>query len=341
MTKDRGITLVALIITVIVLLILAGVAISTALNSEGLISKTNTARTETLHANVYEQLLFAQLKFMADNATLSSSQSLIEYLQERSIIGEEIGENTGKYQVNVEALFGSKQSLGNGNATVELKDVYMLERESISTGSISSTKIASTKPVKIAAANEQKETYRVVYYGESGTIELELGKITVDPKTNNSLAEDYSDILFSFYEDKTWQEVENTNMIQGYKADCFMSGDEEENYPSYIVYRNGIYKVTYSDANQEVVGGVTKENSNVDFTTFGAYSFKGLDILITPSTPEDLFHVPFIGPDTFNFEYEGNNISFTGYKVVNFNNGMTKYYTLSGELAYSIELIIK
>lgn len=44
-THEKGITLVALVVTIIILLILAGVSISMVFNSEGLFSKTNDAAT--------------------------------------------------------------------------------------------------------------------------------------------------------------------------------------------------------------------------------------------------------------------------------------------------------
>ncbi len=44
--EEKGITLVALVITIIVLLILASVAISMAVDSDGLFIKANTAVTE-------------------------------------------------------------------------------------------------------------------------------------------------------------------------------------------------------------------------------------------------------------------------------------------------------
>ena len=81
-------------------------------------------RNKTIHASVYEQLKIEELAYLSDIMTLKTSSTLIEYLQSKSIIGNEIGEDTGKYQVNVTSLLGSKPSLGNGDATVELKDVY-------------------------------------------------------------------------------------------------------------------------------------------------------------------------------------------------------------------------
>ena len=45
--KQKGITLIALVVTIIVLLILAGISIATLTGENGLITKTNTAKEKT------------------------------------------------------------------------------------------------------------------------------------------------------------------------------------------------------------------------------------------------------------------------------------------------------
>ena len=59
--KDRGITLIALVITVIILLILAGTAISISINNSGLFEKTQTAVQENNNKVDEEDL---QLKYL-------------------------------------------------------------------------------------------------------------------------------------------------------------------------------------------------------------------------------------------------------------------------------------
>ena len=54
--KSNGITLIALVITIIVLLILAGISISMLTGENGLLTKTDDARTKTAIANEEEQI---------------------------------------------------------------------------------------------------------------------------------------------------------------------------------------------------------------------------------------------------------------------------------------------
>lgn len=53
--KENGITLVALVVTIVVLLILAGVSISLVLNQNGVINKAKDARDQYTNAANYER----------------------------------------------------------------------------------------------------------------------------------------------------------------------------------------------------------------------------------------------------------------------------------------------
>lgn len=55
-SKNKGITLIALVITIIILLILAGIAISTLTGSNGLFVKAKDARNNTLNAKQEEEI---------------------------------------------------------------------------------------------------------------------------------------------------------------------------------------------------------------------------------------------------------------------------------------------
>lgn len=57
--QEKGITLIALVITIIVLLILAGISIATLTGENGLLSKADTAKTETRKVNAEEQVKLA------------------------------------------------------------------------------------------------------------------------------------------------------------------------------------------------------------------------------------------------------------------------------------------
>lgn len=56
--KENGITLVALVVTIVVLLILAGVSISLVLGQNGLINKAQEAKSQTENAGANEAYTF-------------------------------------------------------------------------------------------------------------------------------------------------------------------------------------------------------------------------------------------------------------------------------------------
>ena len=66
MKKDKGITLIALIVTIIVLLILAGVSIATLTGQNGMLTQANNAKTQTEIANEKEAISLAYTRAMAD-----------------------------------------------------------------------------------------------------------------------------------------------------------------------------------------------------------------------------------------------------------------------------------
>ena len=58
--KEKGITLVALVVTIVVLLILAGVSISLVLSNDGVINKAKESKTQYQNAANYEQNILGQ-----------------------------------------------------------------------------------------------------------------------------------------------------------------------------------------------------------------------------------------------------------------------------------------
>ena len=65
--KEKGITLIALVITIIVLLILAGVSISMLTGENGILTQAQTAKEETEKESVIEQAKTDILGIQAGN----------------------------------------------------------------------------------------------------------------------------------------------------------------------------------------------------------------------------------------------------------------------------------
>ena len=69
--KERGITLIALVITIIVLLILAGVSIAMLTGQNGILTQAQNAKTTTANKSAEEKVKLAVMGARADDGTLT------------------------------------------------------------------------------------------------------------------------------------------------------------------------------------------------------------------------------------------------------------------------------
>ena len=93
MRKQRGITLIALVITIIVLLILAGVSIQALMGDDGLINEASLANTRTVIAQEIEQVQFSYSECKTDNMIEEDGEEVTsEQLQD--VMNEKYGSGT-------------------------------------------------------------------------------------------------------------------------------------------------------------------------------------------------------------------------------------------------------
>lgn len=173
-TKDNGITLIALVITIIVLLILAGVTIATLFGDNGILSKATQAKDEQADATVKEAISIAwneyQIMLNEPTGEVKKSETKLASTEKIKIQGEEtnflatptmsfldfLREEKGYIDengvVNVKALTG--ETLSRGNGTDGETDVYKVE--------------------------EGTDTYTLKYYGEENEEKIlwEVSKTT-------------------------------------------------------------------------------------------------------------------------------------------------------------------
>lgn len=248
--EKQGITLIALVITIIVLLILAGVSIAMLTGQNGILTQANNAKIEQSHGAVREAISLAYNEWQIELNTASNVK--VASTEVVTIKGEEekaLATNTTFLQfleskgyikegtpdvLDVEALTGSKQSLGNGTGT---DDVYKIEGDD--------------------------SNYKVVYY-ENATTTTEISTIAKMEGEENPFSYTQADI------DKTLEYLnydEETGVINGVSSDYYkgMSGNidipiEKVVIPSEI---NG-NKVTIYIGEQ---AGFTQSHTNSCFGT--------------------------------------------------------------------------
>ena len=121
MKEQKGITLIALVITIIVLLILAGVSIAMLTGDNGILTKANTSKTETAKAEVMERINMELNAAYAD--VLSGDITTFE-----DTYVDKINENLGADKANATADNDKKiltitpidKSLGINAGTIDL-----------------------------------------------------------------------------------------------------------------------------------------------------------------------------------------------------------------------------
>lgn len=246
--NTRGITLIALVITIIVLLILAGVSIATLMGDNGIITNATRARTEDAHASVREAISLAYSEYImeleidktGDTTKIASTENVKIRGIENYVLAS--GEEAGTFKdfltqkgyiddngvINVEKLVGSSLSTGKGNAT-DKKDVYILE--------------------------ETDDIYILKYYDDKGNTEEtplwqvekrteEIAAIkTVDIKIN-----DDPGFTVEYEEGMTWEEwcSSKYNTIEAY-----INGDRICYEPDYALRSDVTGKVTKDEKIQQ------------------------------------------------------------------------------------------
>lgn len=86
--RDEGITLISLVVSIVVLLILAGTSISMVIGNNGIITKAQDAKIKTALGAVKEELALEQTNDYIENTNTTVEQMLAEGKVQRTIQAE-------------------------------------------------------------------------------------------------------------------------------------------------------------------------------------------------------------------------------------------------------------
>ena len=123
--RQKGITLIALVITIIVLLILAGVSIAMLTGDNGILNQANDSKIETAVGTVKEQLKLLQGEKIIQGEKVTPETLLAEGKVKRTVQAEENDKYYMYYALKENSLEGM-QGLGKGDLT-SLKDVFLID----------------------------------------------------------------------------------------------------------------------------------------------------------------------------------------------------------------------
>ncbi len=125
MRGTKGITLVGLVVTIIILLILAGVSIGMLTGENGILTRASGAKIETAIVAVKENLRLEQMEKTINEEKVTPETLLADGRVKRTVQQSEDG-NYYMYYVLKEKSFEGMQGLGKGNIA-SLKDVFLID----------------------------------------------------------------------------------------------------------------------------------------------------------------------------------------------------------------------
>lgn len=86
--NEKGITLIALVITIIILLILVSISITEITGENGILTKAHYAKQETLHANVKSKIYLAYSDYRIERHSKKTNITFIQFLQNKGYVTE-------------------------------------------------------------------------------------------------------------------------------------------------------------------------------------------------------------------------------------------------------------
>ena len=174
--SDRAITLIALIVTIIILLILAGVTINLAVNDKGIFSKAKKATEAYKKTNAGEQLGELLYEYQIEKAT-NDNIKLIDFLKDKNGVDEVADNGDGTLSVTSgDYVFKIKDDGSEITSTEELKGIAPKVEYAVYSDTAGANKIDTSKKydkeyigVKVTNASDYTSAPTLVLTNSSGS----------------------------------------------------------------------------------------------------------------------------------------------------------------------------
>ena len=122
--NEKGITLIALVVTIIILIILAGISISTLTGKNGILNQANSAKIMTIVSGIKEEIGLKNIECQVEDMSINIESLLKEGKIERIVKPEY--DTYYIYYIIKPKSYISMKNLGNGNST-EFKDIFLID----------------------------------------------------------------------------------------------------------------------------------------------------------------------------------------------------------------------
>ena len=241
--EEKGITLIALVITIVVLIILAAISINMAFGSNGLITRAQEAKLQQKIADLQEMLDMEKMEALIDEEGYITIEDYLNHIKEEGIIGDEDIQDTDnedeKYIIiEDEYVFlvrdkkdGDVEIIYQGTAGNLLPNLQ-IEITNVTTSSITVKANASAMAsgeykyyIKNITKGEEeytlKETSKTSEYTFEGLEEKNQYQIKVEATNPNGTDVKESGII----ETTTIGEIEEQDIIFTYEPDGWTNGN--------------------------------------------------------------------------------------------------------------------
>ena len=270
--NTKGITLIALVVTIIVLLILAGVSIAMLTGNNGILTQGKRAKEEQAHAAVKEGIMLLYNEYRTKQEVNSSkvqeetkvaSTELVKIAENEGAEGTT--ENLGSFKdfiqskniinsdgiINVRNLLGQTLSLGNGTSK-ESGDVYVFEeQDDYYNLTYYNKQIQQSKIYQIKNENAGEKLIATHYFnsntGSGRIIQVNFEQNDIYSKYHN----DYDTYARNILNGKTPKEKEKI-FVDGGSYQNIKNGNITEPYKSFQDISNKLYDGKYKNLEELV-----------------------------------------------------------------------------------------
>ena len=328
--KQNGITLIALVITIIVLIILAGVAINLTLGQNGLLNRTKEAREKYEIASAKEYIELKIDECIIEKGGEASLQDIIDYLAEDSNVTyyvalEEVGLVAGEVDIGspkeIYVVYNSYQFKINESKNVEFISIVDVDLE----GKVS---IEAQVEEHLGKNADEKYEARVLL---KATGDAEISKLEIQNPDGTSLTLEPDglttvgkDMTIEF--DKTYKVILTTANGHRYSKKIIEKSEETiMNAEQLASFRDRVNSgLTYE-------GKTVKLGADIDLSTVCGENVGGKEVSWEP-----------IGTETTSFKgtFDGNNKTINNIYIntnkdyqalFGFNYGILRKIKISGE----------
>ena len=253
--KNKGITLVALVITIIILLILAGISIS-ALTNTGIFGKAKGAQTKSALAEAKEKMTLLLNEWQMDHVT--STKTLETFLQEKvtdKTIEEYKKLDNGNYEVYINGYVGVID--GEGNIVEEMQKAGPRP-------TISNITIKSEEGTTDVADNSQKAGTKLqINFSssmENGTIKAVTPAV---PYTTNGTETEVTFTVVGAIDGKDYTIKKTVNVASKYKQRQYPAVEANKTYNENTTLQDAYLNKIVIPAGFKITGDATTVDKGI------------------------------------------------------------------------------